>query len=192
MTIHPRRRIGKGRAARGSTSSTAGAGRSPQHAWFCDFDAIALEGYQGLTAAQWEREVQHWDPALWGWGNKTGCWTHRVRRRPLWADGRGYVGVRVDREWREIPVPQGAPAAVPVLRELLASRHAQARLIAAQGLERVGQEAHPALPDLLRALEDQDEGVRRQAEQAFFRVDQEAAERAGFDWTIDGLVRRGR
>jgi HEAT repeat protein len=89
-----------------------------------------------------------------------------------------------------MPLLQGDPAAIPVLSDLLASRYPQARLIAAQGLEKLGEKARPVVPALLQALADEDETVLAQVEQALFRIDREAAERAGLQWTVLGLVHR--
>jgi len=91
-----------------------------------------------------------------------------------------------------IPLLEGEPAAVPVLSRLLSSRDPQARIMAAEGLEKIGEKARPAVPALLSALEDEDQEVRQQVEQALFHIDRETAERAGLDWTILGLMRRRR
>jgi hypothetical protein len=85
---------------------------------------------------------------------------------------------------------KGDPAAIPILEKLLESRVAQMRLIAAEGLEEVGEAARCSVPALLRVLDDKDETVRQQVEQALFRIDRETAERVGLQWTIMGLTRR--
>jgi HEAT repeat protein len=89
-----------------------------------------------------------------------------------------------------MPLLQAETSAVPVLTEVLASRDAEARLLAAEDLEKVGEGARPAVPALLWALDDEDETVREQVGQALFRIDRQAAERAGLERTIRGLMRR--
>jgi hypothetical protein len=148
------------------------------------------ERYQGLTASQWESEIQHWEPWAGGICNKTGRWTFWGRKQPAWAPWLGSIGIKVSEECCDMPLLQGDPAAIPVLSDLLASRYPQARLIAAQGLEKLGEKARPVVPALLRALADEDETVLAQVEQALFHIDREAAERAGLQWTVLGLVRR--
>src|SRR5262249_53218012 len=87
----------------------------------------------------------------------------------------------------KLPLLEGDAEAVPVLIELLRSRDRQVRLIAAEGLERVGAKADAAIPALTNALSDADADVRAQAGQALYRIDRDAARRVGLEWTIWGL-----
>ena len=151
------------------------------------------ERYHGLTLAQWESEICHWQPWLQVYCNKTGRWTHWGRKQSVWATWLDYIGIKVTNDWREeMPLLKGDPAAVPILEKLLESQVTQVRLIAAEGLEKVGEPARCAVPALLRALDDKDESVRQQVEQALFRIDAAAAERAGLEWSMMGLRRRAR
>jgi HEAT repeat protein len=75
----------------------------------------------------------------------------------------------------------------------LTSQDPKARLLAAEGLEWVGEPSRSATPALVRLLDDPDEQVRRQAEQTLFRVDPVAAADAGVVWTRwDGITRQSR
>jgi hypothetical protein len=122
-----------------------------------------------MTAAKWQAEITHWEPGFSGQviGYRMMGW---VRDEPR-TDENG------DR--RPMPLLEADAAAVPVLTELLASREPHARLIAVQGLEKGGEGALPAIPALIRTLDDPDEQVRRFAEQAVMSIDREAGERAG-------------
>jgi HEAT repeat protein len=108
------------------------------------------------------------------------------RKQPFWVSWLAQVGIKTKDDRHTMPLLQGETAAVPILMELLASRDPHARLMAAEGLEKVGEEARPAVPSLLRALNDEDATVREQVEQALFSIDRETAERAG----LEGLMRR--
>jgi hypothetical protein len=139
--------------------------------------------YLGRTAAGWEAEIGHWDVLLHHWSNKFGHSRVWVR-----TDAPPVAGNR-----STLPLFTGEPSTIPILTELLSSHDPKVRLVAAEGLERVGERVGRAPPALLRALEDPDEDVRRQAEQTLFRVARAEAERVGLEWTAwDGLVRRDR
>jgi hypothetical protein len=150
------------------------------------------ERYQGLTVSQWESEIQQWEPWLGMWSNHTGLKTVWGRKQPPWAPWLERIGIKTGEDRHKMPLLQGDPAAVPVLAELLASRDARARQMAAEGLEKVGAVARPAVPALLRVLDDQNVTVRQQAEQALYRIDRDTAERVGLEWTMLGLMRRDR
>ncbi len=151
------------------------------------------ERYQRFTASQWEAEIRQWKVLCHGSSNKTGVWTFWVRKQSFCIAWLRQVGFDSRNDQEDMPLLQGDPAAVPVLIQLLSSHDSQARLLAAEGLEKVGASARPAVPALLGALDDEDEVVREQVEQALFRIDREAAERAGLEWTNWwGLVRRDR
>jgi hypothetical protein len=150
------------------------------------------ERYRGLTASQWESEIRHWEPWAQVWSNKTGQQSHWGRKQPFWASWLEQVGMKLGKDRRDMPLLQGDPTAVPVLAELLLSPNPHARLIAAEGLERIGEAARPAVPALIRALDDEDSEVRQQVEQALFRIDRSAAERMGLEWTMFGLIRHDR
>jgi HEAT repeat protein len=79
-----------------------------------------------------------------------------------------------------------------VLIELLNAQDPKVRRIAVQGLRKVGAAAKPAVPVLLKALDDEDGKVRRDAEWALFRIDREAAEAAGVEVTGWGPMRKPR
>lgn len=137
--------------------------------------------YLGRTAAAWDGEIENWEPLLSGWGNKTGRWTWWVR-----SDSLGDPGGSA-----KMPLLCGDPAAVPVLTELLTSRSPKTRLLAAEGLEVVGEPSRGSTPALIRLLDDPDEEVRGQAEQTLFQVDPEAAVSAGVRRTMwEGITRR--
>jgi len=127
-----------------------------------------VDEYRGLTAADWEAEVRHWEVVFESYSNKVG-W-RRVWRRE------GELG------GERMQLLTDDPEAVPVLAKLLGSRDPKARRIAVQGLEKVGEQARPAVPALLAALDDPDDDVRQDAEQALTWIDREAAERAGLEY----------
>lgn len=148
------------------------------------------ECYRGWTAAQWEREIRHWKPWAGGFSSPGGRFTFWGPKQPLWNVWLENVGIKVDWDRGDVPLLGGDPSAVPVLTELLTSRDPQARRIAAEGLEKIREKARLAVPALLRAIDDQDDEVRGQAEEALFCIDREAAERAGLEWNDLGVFRR--
>lgn len=148
--------------------------------------------FGGLTAAEWQTELSHWTRGAWGWSNKGGHWAFWVRAERRWEGWLERLGMRPGRDRYNLPLLNGDPDAVAVLIELLSSRNSQTRLVAVQGLEKVGEPARACVPALLRAIEDEDWDVRSRAEQALFRIERSTAEQVGIEWTIMGLVRKGR
>jgi hypothetical protein len=131
--------------------------------------------YLGRTTGWWEAECQQWEviaefPGDCWWGEPETLWG----RRPALAKG------------NKMPLLAGDRAAVPVLVELLNSRKANVRRIAAQGLGEVGPAAEPSVPALIAAVKDRDRGVQNAAALALFRVDPEAAGKAGLTWDRNG------
>lgn len=156
--------------------------------WFALGDRSANQ-YRGGTAVQWESEIRRWSVGVSGWSNKGGRWTFWYREPRWWEAWLAKIGAARKHDLHEMPLLAGDAGAVPVLLELLRSNDSKARLIAAEGLERIGEKAKPAVPDLIAAMEDDNEDVRAQAEQSLFYIDREAAERAGLNWTRMGLAR---
>jgi HEAT repeats len=160
--------------------------------WFAPaITPTTTERYQGLTASQWESEIRRWEvgPVILHGGTADAFW---VRHQPFWNSWLKYVGIKPGEVCHDMPLLHGDPDAVPVLAELLASHDPQARRLAAQGLEKVGEKARSTVPDLIRALDDEDQFVRQWAEQALWNIDEKAAERAAFERTMFGPWRRGR
>lgn len=140
--------------------------------------------YAGLTAARWEAEIA-------GRMGIFGEWTPEGRRSTLWIRGPTslerwleWAGLRSDRYRYEHPLLHGDPAAIPVLMELLTSRDNDVRLVALEGLSKLGPQARCAVPALLDLLHDREEDVRQQAEETIFFVDRETAEKAGVKWQM--------
>jgi hypothetical protein len=150
---------------------------------------VAGERFQGLTAAQWASEIGQWRQVIQGW-DKFGRMSLWYRTPSQIATLLQALGIQMAEERFDMPLLKGDPAALPVLTELLESTDSQVRLMAAEGLEQLGEKARPAIPALLRAIHDEDETVREQAEQTLYCVDREAAEKTGLKWTIMGLIRR--
>jgi HEAT repeat protein len=73
------------------------------------------------------------------------------------------------------PLQDGDADAVAVLAELLQSSQRDVRIIAANGLERVGPEARKAVPALLVALKDEHGLVGQSAWQALNAIDSTVA-----------------
>jgi HEAT repeats len=136
------------------------------------------------------REIRHWEPVIVR-SDRRGDWTLWSRREPTLLRS-WFFKTEVEDGDKKMSLLDGDPAAVPVLIELLGSRNAKARQIAAQGLEKVGDEARCAVPALLVAIDDPQEEVRRYAEQALMQIDREAGERAGLEYTMWGVHRRER
>jgi HEAT repeat protein len=143
--------------------------------------------YRGKTAAQWQAELRCWEPLLKTARNKGGRWTWWVYFPPTHEVWLAKFGVSRRDYDAKLALVEGDPEAVPVLLELLKSPSPKARRAAAQGLEKVACKAPqfpPAQLDaatqaLLAAIDDEDQAVRLDAEQALFSVDREAAEKAG-------------
>jgi HEAT repeat protein len=66
-----------------------------------------------------------------------------------------------------------------VLVELLKDSDREIRLIAAEALGKVGPKGGAAVSALFEAIRDTDAEVRREVEDALFRIDRPAAEAAG-------------
>jgi len=137
--------------------------------------------YRGQTVTEWETEIGNWEPFLTSWSNKTGRRTWWVRQDAFDSSA----------EWPQMPLLAGNSDSVPVLTRLLGSQSRRVRLLAAEGLESIGEDARPAIPTLLRRLDDPDPETRQQISQTLYRVDQVTAERIGLRWDrMLGLVRR--
>ena len=148
--------------------------------------------YDGRTTSQWESEIQYWEPLLKCRGSKAMSYTLWIRREPVWTTWLGLLGIQAGHPQADLPLLGADPAAVPVLVELLASRDAQSRLIALQGLQYLGPKARAASPDVQRLLDDGDEEVGQQAELTLYHIDQETAHRIGLVYWSVGLGRRNR
>jgi hypothetical protein len=146
--------------------------------------------YRGKTTSQWAAALQQWDVGGEVASNKFGHQTLWRRNPSIFQDWSERLGFVARDSEESLPLLEGDLEAVPVLIALLADADPKVRRVAVQGLEWVGERAKAAVPALLEALDDPDEWVRRDAEQALFRVDREAAEKAGLEWTIFGLGRR--
>jgi HEAT repeats len=151
--------------------------------WACF--SLGSEGentYAGLTASQWESELRHWSLTASGCTNKSGRRTSWIREAPWWQSWLGILGLSPPQTARGLPLLEGDPMAVHVLAELLGAEDREARLIAVEGLDRIGKRAGPAVPALLTALHDEDYEVQMAAAWALFSVDREAARTAGLRW----------
>jgi HEAT repeats len=135
--------------------------------------------YRGRCTNAWADDVRDWVP-MWIVGTSGPRHSHRPAKPPTC-----FVRVQADPWWwpalhgvsvctENPPLQEGDPAAVSLLLELLRDRDRTVRLLASQGLGRVGpaaKEAVPALRDL--ALHDEDEAVRATAQDALTRIDPE-------------------
>jgi hypothetical protein len=146
--------------------------------------------YRELTVTQWEAEILSWEPWTPTWDINRLRFTTKGRRQTVWVTWLSYIGIKAGESHRskageklvDFPLLVGDPAAVPVLVELLGSREPQVRLIAAQGLWMIGEQALPAVPALLRRLDDKDEAVREQVETTLFHLESESPEGLGPEW----------
>jgi HEAT repeat protein len=80
-------------------------------------------------------------------------------------------------EHKELPVPVLLTALKnkdAMMRDALRDTDANARRLAASALGRIGEQARPAIPDLLRALTDESAEVRRSAAEALRKIDPDA------------------
>lgn len=139
--------------------------------------------YDGMTVAEWEDEIQRWDPTV-----PAGF----ARRRPAWQEWLGKVGVQVGRtEPRLSLFTREDPQAVPVLIALMESTdpdvrwHATYTLVVARN-----PDAAAVVPALLPALDDSDQRVANLAGKALEILDETAARRAGVTWDGDGNLIR--
>jgi hypothetical protein len=124
--------------------------------------------FRGKTAAQWERELQHWEFFDSGPVETihfaTRCstrFTEWYRISPWWESWLQTAGIEVSHDDPEVaPLVDGAPDALPVLMELLQSADPKVRRVAATGLEALRGAAREAVPDLIRTLDDPEWQVR--------------------------------
>lgn|SRR5262249_20726996 len=134
--------------------------------------------YQGLCASSWRQEALRWQIIMCS--NYNGFTTRtRYRLSPAWMR---WLPWREDSSVfpiEELPLLKGDPEATSVLRILLRDSDPRIRLIAAEGLGRIGQQAQEAIPDLLECLDEPDPAVRQAVEDAVFRIDWERARNAG-------------
>jgi hypothetical protein len=136
--------------------------------------------YQGQCTSSWRQELLHWKVVCSG-GINAFTYRWRQRQHPPWDEWLGSV-TGTHRSFfplEKLPLLQGDVEAVPVLLELLKDPEPQIRLVAAEGLGAVGPPASVAVPHLFDALPDVDSDVHREIEDALFRIDIEAAHRAG-------------
>jgi hypothetical protein len=73
----------------------------------------------------------------------------------------------------------GDPAAMPVLKDLLADEDPEVRAFAAHGLALIGIAAKDVVPSLLECLEDKNPEVRGAAAEALRRIEPELANKMG-------------
>ena len=136
--------------------------------------------YQGRCASSWREEALSWQIVMTCGFNG---FTDRVRIRsiPFWQRWLGYeAGPSL---WSEkLPLLSGEPEVMQVLQVLLRDPEKRIRLIAAEGLGRIGPPAQAAWPQLFDALSDCDWEVRREIEDALFRIDHERAMEARLGW----------
>lgn len=134
--------------------------------------------YGGFSAAGWEAEIGRWEAVVIVQISLST--QHRIwaRRKP-WS---WLIRYESAYDIQPMPLHAGDRTAIPILIELLRSRNPQARLIAAEGLMEIGEEARDAISAVLLALDDPDAQVREQAQCTLIRLDRAAAERAGLVW----------
>ncbi|OAI46025.1 hypothetical protein AYO44_12140 [Planctomycetaceae bacterium SCGC AG-212-F19] len=80
--------------------------------------------------------------------------------------------------YRDFALLQGDQAALPVLIQLLRDPSLQVRLVAADGLQRLGCEAEPAVATLLTLYDDPEGLVRRKVRLTLPFIDADAAAHA--------------
>jgi hypothetical protein len=138
--------------------------------------------YQDRCASSWRQEALRWEIAL---SSNYNGHVSRVRCRSSptllgwlpWGTGQTHL------EWHgKLALLSGEPEAAPVLLVLLRDHDPRVRLIAAEGLGRIGKPARTAIPALVETLEDEDLEVSNEAEDALFRIDWDRAKAAGLGW----------
>jgi hypothetical protein len=135
--------------------------------------------FTGWSTSEWKKDIQQWTvvgviPGDCHWGMPETVWS----KKPL----PGELTTRDLLAIPRLPLMKGEPEAMAVLLDLLVSRYPKNRLIAAQGLERIGRKAKAAVPRLVDALRDKNPAVRGAVEQALYGIDIEAGRRAGIPW----------
>lgn len=131
--------------------------------------------YRGRSASYWGRELLRWQETE---DEVNGC------REPLWyrpaAPWEGWVSRHVSRleDWLPDtpPILEGDPQALSVLQSLLEDPSPRVRRMAAHGLGRLEEHGRPAVPELLKRLNDADLQVRDEVEDALFLTAPEVAE----------------
>jgi len=114
--------------------------------------------YLGKSSQTWEAEISRrdvWRPTCGtGGGPPVRCDRPSSFIRPILQSAG--IATRATTDEGEIPLLNGDPEAMPVLVELLQSPKTNVRMVAIEGLRRMGEQARPAVPALIAATEDED------------------------------------
>jgi hypothetical protein len=133
--------------------------------------------YQGRPTSYWSQEAQNLNSLVVTVGGSVERhWVHNIWMRRLSWEEEVLEKLKLrtmNLESNDFPLLNPDPTALPVLIELLDDPDSQVRQIAAQGLERLGPEAAPAITALRLACEEEDAKVRQQARLALWSVDRE-------------------
>jgi HEAT repeat protein len=84
------------------------------------------------------------------------------------------TGIPVRSTIRRLPLLDGDPQSLPVLAQLLQSGEEKAQLVAIEGLWRMGDDARPAVPALVEALDDENDKVSGDAAIVLYSLDLQA------------------
>jgi hypothetical protein len=132
--------------------------------------------YRGRSTSAWQAEIANgdvWRPTC-GTGSGNGPHVRCDLAPSWWSQVSPTVGFPSKPSTEDLPLLDGDPGAIPVLLELLQASDPKVRMVAIEGFARMGDKAKPAVPALIKAMDDEDFDVGCDAAIALMRLEEEA------------------